>query len=573
MFNSNLYKIFLSLFFLLSVAQAEEKITSYNVHIKILEDSSLEIREQIEVIAEGNKIKRGIFRDFPTKYQDKSGFKYNVGFDITSVSRDGQKEDYHTESFGNGTRVYIGNSNRFLNSGSHSYILSFKTNRQLGFFDSHDELYFNAIGHGWDFPIERAYVTVELPKNVGVDNFKTEAYTGSLGKTLKNYKVTSITDDTVSFTTTSRLENFEGFTIVVGWPKGIIKQPTKIENLISIIKDSFLAVLALLLSLGSILVNLFLWLTYGVDPKKGVIYPRFAAPKDFTPYDIPFLINMGYTPKCLSSAIVSTSVKGHSLIREEAGLLGFGATFHIDKASNIKQELDKTEQSTLFALLRNSNTIKCDSTNHSNFESAKNILTSACEHKLSKYYKTNYGWVVPGLFTNIIACIFAFVYQYEALTFLLVGIAIISTIIFFIIIKRYSGEGRAILDEIEGYQMYLDTAEKGHYDNIQYPQLTEERFESHLPYAVALGVEANWMSAFRKAMSISGQSPENYHPRYYRGDRPFHNSNFMSNGSTAFNSTIASSSTPPGSSSGFSGGSGGGGFSGGGGGGGGGGGW
>ena len=98
----------------------------------------MEIREQIDVIAEGNKIRRGIYRDFPTIYKDSHGLQHLVGFDVTAVSRDGQREDYHTERLSNGIRVYLGNKDYFLEHGKHSYNLSFRTNRQLGFFENHD---------------------------------------------------------------------------------------------------------------------------------------------------------------------------------------------------------------------------------------------------------------------------------------------------------------------------------------------------------------------------------------------------------------------------------------------------
>lgn len=570
-FNLTLLLIF-QIFFCTNLAFAEEKITSYNVYIKILEDSSLEVREQIDVIVEGVKIRRGIYRDFPTSYRDENGMQYLVGFNVEAASRDGGKEDYHTEQLDNGTRVYLGNKDRLLDHGLHSYVLNFKTNRQLGFFKDHDELYFNAIGTGWDYSIDRATVTVELPEYVGRENFKVEAYTGQRGSMEKSYNVTGITDRAVSFVTTRRLNSYEGFTIVVGWPKGIIKEPTALENAILLIKNSFLAILSVLFTILGLILNLFIWLTKGADPEKGVIYPRFSAPQGLAPYDLPFLVEMGYSPKCLSSAIVSSSIKGHLLIREVSGLLGFGTDFHIDKIDTTRSELDQVESAIVSDLFNSGeNSIKCSSENHSEFEAAKATLTQYSGNKLEKYYKKNLIWVTPGLAINSAACAVAYSYSYDVLSIVTTCIAVLSTVFFFLLIKRYTPEGRRLLDEVEGYKMYLDTAEKGHYDNIEFPQLTQERFETHLPYAIALSVEANWMSAFKNALTISGQSPTSYHPTYYMGERSWDHSKFLSDTSSAFSSTIASSSTPPGSNTGFSGGGSGG--SSGGGGGGGGGGW
>ena len=46
-------------------AQAEEVIRDYHADITVLPDDTLEVTETITVNAEGNDIKRGIFRDFP----------------------------------------------------------------------------------------------------------------------------------------------------------------------------------------------------------------------------------------------------------------------------------------------------------------------------------------------------------------------------------------------------------------------------------------------------------------------------------------------------------------------------
>ncbi|BBO83785.1 hypothetical protein DSCO28_43510 [Desulfosarcina ovata subsp. sediminis] len=51
--------------------------------------------------AAGKQIRRGIYRDFPTRYRnDRSGEV--VRADVLEVSRDGRSEAYRTESLSNG---------------------------------------------------------------------------------------------------------------------------------------------------------------------------------------------------------------------------------------------------------------------------------------------------------------------------------------------------------------------------------------------------------------------------------------------------------------------------------------
>src|SRR5262249_29295537 len=58
--------------------------------------------ETIRVEAEGNQIRHGIFRDFPTTYSRPDGSRVVVSFDVQSVVRDGASENWTTESLSNG---------------------------------------------------------------------------------------------------------------------------------------------------------------------------------------------------------------------------------------------------------------------------------------------------------------------------------------------------------------------------------------------------------------------------------------------------------------------------------------
>ena len=135
--------------------------------------------------------------------------------------------------------------------------------------------------------------------------------------------------------------------------------------------------------------------------------------------------------------------------------------------------------------------------------------------------------------------------------------------------------GVSVLHKIEGFKLYLTTAETNRLNMRDAPELSEELFERYLPYAAGLGVEEPWTDAWAAQMRrMSPASAGSYHPGWYHG-----HSNWSTDGLgrataasvAAVSSAMASAMPAPKSSSGSSGG--GGGFSGGGGGGGGGGGW
>lgn len=153
----------------------------------------------------------------------------------------------------------------------------------------------------------------------------------------------------------------------------------------------------------------------------------------------------------------------------------------------------------------------------------------------------------------------------------IVAPVIVINFLFYRLLKAPTLAGRRIIDQIEGFKMYLSVAEKDRLNILSPPEKTPELFEKYLPYALALDVEQVWAEQFAEVLQRAAQSGREYRPGWYSG-RAWSTSgptDFASSLGRSFSSAVSSSSTAPGSSSG----GGGGGSSGGGGGGGGGGGW
>ena len=73
-------------------ALAVERITSFISDVKVERNGDLDVTETIRVEAEGREIRRGILRDFPTRYNRPDGSNVEVGFSVVSVTRDGSPE-------------------------------------------------------------------------------------------------------------------------------------------------------------------------------------------------------------------------------------------------------------------------------------------------------------------------------------------------------------------------------------------------------------------------------------------------------------------------------------------------
>lgn len=199
-----------------------ERIISYLSDVVIARDGSFDVTETIRVNAEGDRIRRGIYRDFPTRYTN-NGHRVRVGFDVRSVERDGQAEHWRTEDVGNGVRIWIGDENVTLPRGQHVYVIRFHTTGQLGFFEGYDEIYWNVTGNGWLFPIDTAEARIHLPS---ARPFGQRAvYTGPQGSTDTYGEVISEQPGEIRFRTTRPLGPEEGFTIAVAFPKGVVEPP------------------------------------------------------------------------------------------------------------------------------------------------------------------------------------------------------------------------------------------------------------------------------------------------------------------------------------------------------------
>ena len=247
-------------------ASQQEIIYSYHSDITINKDASMMVTETIKVRALGINIRRGIYRDFPTTYKDNYGNKVVVAMDIMGVYRDGRPEDYHTESVSNGIRIYIGKKNVYLSRGDYTYKLVYRTNRQLGFFSDHDELYWNVTGNGWMFPIEKASADVDLPETVSSGQLKYYGYTGSQGSRDRNFLAEIISPGKVRYRTTSPLGSYQGFTIVLEFPKGIVTEPTSAQKLSYFAEDNLSEIIGIIGLIIILLYYMIVWSRVGSGP-------------------------------------------------------------------------------------------------------------------------------------------------------------------------------------------------------------------------------------------------------------------------------------------------------------------
>jgi hypothetical protein len=260
-------------------ASAEERIDRFDVTIEVQKDGDIIVTERIAVTAEGNVIRRGIFRDL-FRYYESDGARLAYGYDVIGVTRDGRSEPYETETDGNAFRIRIGDADVFIEPGPHAYEIRYRVRNQVRYFDGHDEVYWNVTGNYWAFPILAARASIVLPPGARVS--ATRGYTGGLGADGADYTHTGSGSQHV-FETTRQLEAGEGLTVAVGFGKGLIDPPSSLdESWIWWQRNGSLAIL--LASLGVLAwFHLRSFDRVGRDPPKGPVFPLYEPPKGFSP--------------------------------------------------------------------------------------------------------------------------------------------------------------------------------------------------------------------------------------------------------------------------------------------------
>lgn len=380
-------------------AQIEhERIINFDSTIEIQEDGSMIVTEKIKVYAMGNEIRRGIYRDFPTLYKLPLGFSSTTGFDILSIKRNGTDEPYHTENENNGVRVFIGVEDYFIPNGVHEYEIKYRTNRQLGYFENYDELFYNITGNGWVFNIESATAKIILPGKFNKDQLDIKGYTGPDGSLDTNYS-SNINNDgaktIINFKTTKLLGSYEGLSIVVDWPKGSVSVPTALDKALYFVTDNLGILVG---SLCSFLLLIFIFVTWflnGRDPKKKTIVPQFAPP-DLNPGEARYLNSMVIDDKSLVSTLTSLASKGYIRITEKQG------EFSIKKLKESDASLTSEEELLFKKLLGARETLKFSVSNATTLQSAITEYKSFIVSKFSDAVNLNQKFFILIILLSIL---------------------------------------------------------------------------------------------------------------------------------------------------------------------------
>jgi len=559
------------LFFFLALAVAggstpfarAEIIRSFDVDVRLQKDTTLDITETIAMDFEGAS-RRGIIRNIPTSYR-RNNAPYSVYVKVLSVDNgNGGEWNYETSNSGGDLSIKIGDADVFL-TGAQTYKIHYTVRRAVNFFDGNaPEVYWNATGDQWSFPIAQSSTRFYPPPGVAVSSIKSTSFQGPPGSTTPA-KVEAKADHILF--SAANLDPGSGMTIVAGLPAGSVVKPTATQNLLWIFADWWPAFLLPLVSV------LFLGMTYfksGRDIDGGqAVAVEWNPPTDLTPAQVGTLVDESCDMADIVSTLVDLAARGYLIIQENESekflfLSSKDYTFIKRPDAPSEAELLPYERKFLKGIFAASDQTSLSSLKNNFYTHLPGIREGIYKSLMQKNLFTSNPETTTGAYAlnGIIAGAIGLFLWFIVSASWGIGL-LLSGILCFFCAKAMPAKtaiGSKYLRQCLGFKRYVSLAEKDRIKVLadQDPTI----FGRLLPYAMVLGVADQWADAFKDLMT---QPPDWYvGSSYNQGFVPMVFVSDLGSGMNTMGNTF--SSQPQAQSTGGSGGSGfsGGGFSGGG---------
>jgi hypothetical protein len=498
----------------------DEHIESFRSDITIQKNSQVEVKETIKYYFPSPK--HGIFRYIPEKYSVRNSTSltgsYNVYLTINSVST--QKDDgtltavpYEKSQSGGNLNLKIGDPNQEV-SGPVTYIIDYQALRAINFTPKdnagQDEFYWNMTGNGWEVPINAAEAVIHFPTDIDSNTWKFGCYTGELGSLATECLFDASSHNSVDYKSKWELPAKSGLTIVAGFPKGTVIQPTKSEDIALALRYNFLIYLFLLIPLVAFVVLFVTWFLKGRDPKgQGTIIPFYGPPDNLTPVEIGTLVDEKADLKDISSCIIDFAVKGYVKIREVVKPATLGIFKHQPdyeiQLLRADDAIPKAEQKIFEAIFvpesKINRLVKLSDLQKTFPAQLSDIKTSVYTELVQKGYFPKNPERVRNAYLSVgaIVAFLGVILFINNLGLIAAGSLILTggmIAIFGLFMPHKTLKGVNVYENILGLKEYMTVAEADRIKFHNAPAKKPEHFEKLLPYAMVLGVETEWAKQF-----------------------------------------------------------------------------
>jgi uncharacterized membrane protein YgcG len=487
-------------------SQAIEQINSMDVEAKINQDGSVNVIETIHYNF-GDQEKHGIYRTIPLGFKPKGNLGHTE-IKVNSVTDElGYPYSYIITS-DDPLNIKIGDADTLI-KGAHFYKIYYDLSNSIGFFDNFDEWYWNLSGDKWEIPVKNISAKVILPTEVNEADLKLKDYCGISGSTYSCGDFSYIDSRTILYKTKSEnvFQAGEGATIAVGFPKGLVFGPTKMEIFMHRLSRLWFWPVPFIIGYFWFRKKIKYIINRNKFFKKNPIVAEYDAGM-FNPLEVGLLVNKEFRNKDISAVIVSLAIAGYIKIENKDG------EFCFKKIKDVPADMTSSEKlvyETVGDICESSfgdkeavKFIKVESQSNSRL-----IARDYIENKNVSKFKYN-GVGIP-LFLALNPGIFFWLIGYFFLGGIWAGFIFSGTCVLIAVLNIFLKTGSVCLTDkgfeaermLLGLKLYLKVAEEARINFANAPAKTPELFEKLLPYAMVFGLEKKWAIEFKDIYTVN----------------------------------------------------------------------
>ena len=559
-----------------------EAIKKYDVSIQINKNGTLTVNEVIDYEFD-NDLRHGIYRDIPLRSKKSGTDIYKSHVKMNSVKRNGEPENYTSDTSYEGVSYRVGSADRYVDSGINKYEFNYTIYNAVFEKDGIYQVYFNPIGQFWNVPIESADVSISFENNVPVGENEVqqlEVYTGEYGETGKNYTIVQ-ESGIIKIKTNEVLEPRNGLSFRLNLKTDKIS-PTWLDKLEVLYYADPLVIAGPVIILMLAIYGFVTWFLFGRDPAGKAVIPEFNIPKDISPMYAAYIKGVRDPKEMLTIGMLSLLSKDYVTAEDKEGN-GKNVKYRLVKDTERNPELSPEEKVLLCVLSDDEKNIFKNE--QGLYDAAKKILGTLETRYNKKIYIDNnlfkypfilgiimvfiigmgiqniagsiidgMGFIIPIIIIffsslTIVLSILKRAFSQNTLLSMLIRLMVVMclgimtqmigfiiTVIIFImysiyskLIGKYTNEGIRHKEYLEGMKMYIKTAEANQIMKFNDVDELVGYFKGILPYAVALGVKNEAIKLMQKTIKLYNFDENTYYDINRRVYYDSYNSRFLSN--------------------------------------------
>lgn len=513
-------KFFVILFLCISsiLSFSNEKITNFDVDLKVNKNGSIDVVERISYITD-EEGKRGIYRNIPYKYENASLIKFEnkIGiYNFKSTYLDGTPTGLYTQNEDNVMYNRLGEENIFLKANQeYTYIISYTMYNIIRISGDVKQIYINAIGNYWEIPIEKYRVKIS-----GI-NGDVEVYTGNIGETNKEYSLDK-SDGVYIITSTKNISLGEGMSFIINsidfvysnidmWYNRIMTYPVILMLLILIPISLFFSILRFI---------------YGIKHNKLKSIVVEYMPPNISPLIAKKLMNKNknkYSMIVLFQLIQKGIIKfreknpkhnneeyvrevGKPVEKREKQFNDYvEKEYYLDMnlIENINLEVSDYEKVAIKNLVLVKNDIFKKSKAFSKIETTLNQEIDIMY--LDFYSNINARYILPYIFILIFLVIgFIAIFGNQILDGIIISplIIVLLTSSYLLSLRKYTDRYKDELAKIKGFEKFLVKVESNKLKEFLNIEDLVSYFNEILPFAIALELENKYLELLNKSIEI-----------------------------------------------------------------------